>query len=273
MAIVVQEKADSRGMSIGDRDHAILRYTIIGSNDDVAVYVALGEESPEVHRGLIKQYIHAEPLGGESGQEVWMGEAHYGRIQKNRPTGVATGGDGVQFDTSGGTQHITHSLATINAYAPEGETAPDNKGAIGVTRDSVEGVDITVPVYNFSETHTFTKTKMSDYYKGLLFSMTGTVNSFVFRWFDIGEVLFLGASGALRDQSSWEITFRFSASPNVSGLTIGNISGIAKKGWEYMWVRYVDKPDNVSKTMVKEPEGVYIEQVYDYSDFYSLNIG
>ena len=269
MAATIAEKIDSRETSVGDSDNVTLTYTIGGTNDDSEVFDLLNATAPSSYLGLVRQFINFSTLGGDQ----WEGTARYGRIQKNRPTGIATGGDGVQFDTSGGTQHITHSLATINAYAPEGETAPDNKGAIGVTRDSVEGVDITVPVYNFSETHTFTKTKMSDYYKGLLFSMTGTVNSFVFRWFDIGEVLFLGASGALRDQSSWEITFRFSASPNVSGLTIGNISGIAKKGWEYMWVRYVDKPDNVSKTMVKEPEGVYIEQVYDYSDFYSLNIG
>jgi hypothetical protein len=45
----------------------------------------------------------------------------------------------------GGTQHITQSLATIQKYAAAG-TAPDFGGAIGVTHDSVEGVDITVPM-------------------------------------------------------------------------------------------------------------------------------
>ncbi len=34
-----------------------------------------------------------------------------------------------------------------------GKTAPNFGGAIGVTQDNVEGVDIYVPVYNFSETH------------------------------------------------------------------------------------------------------------------------
>ena len=49
------------------------------------------------------------------------------------------------FDTGGGTQHITQSLETIAKKAKPGETAPDFKQAVGVTTDSVEGVDITVP--------------------------------------------------------------------------------------------------------------------------------
>lgn len=57
------------------------------------------------------------------------------------------------FDTGGGAQHITQSLANVARYAPPGQTAPNFKGAIGVTADSVEGVDITVPVYHFAETH------------------------------------------------------------------------------------------------------------------------
>jgi len=35
----------------------------------------------------------------------------------------------------------------------ETATPPDFQGAIGVTQTEVEGVDITVPVYHFSETH------------------------------------------------------------------------------------------------------------------------
>ena len=52
---------------------------------------------------------------------------------------VATNVLGLQ--AGGGTQHITQSIATIQKYAPPGKTAPDFKGAIGVTHDSVEGVD------------------------------------------------------------------------------------------------------------------------------------
>jgi len=65
----------------------------------------------------------------------------------------------------------------------------------------------------------------------------------------------------------WEITHRFSASPNKTGLTIGDITGIEKKGWEYLWVRYADAEDTAAKTLVKKPAAVYVEKVYEEGDF------
>ena len=271
MAGIIAEKPNSRETTVGDRDDVRLLYVITDTSNDLEVFELLDAEAPSSYLGLVRQFVTFQTSGNAA--NIWEGIARYGRIQKNRPTGVATGGDGVNFDTGGGTQHITHSKATINTYAPAGETAPNNHGAIGATRDSVEGVDITVPVYNFSETHTFTKTKFSDYQKDLLFRMTGTVNGFRFRFFDIGECLFLGASGALRDQSSWEITFRFSSMPNVPGLVIGNITVIQKLGGVYRGFRSVDDVDFFIKTIKKKATGVYIEQVYDYSDFSLLDIG
>jgi len=83
----------------------------------------------------------------------------------------------------------------------------------------------------------------------------------------------LGASGSKRGQEDWEITFRFAASPNVTGLVIGDIRGINKKGWEYLWVRYTDDEDAAAKTLVKRPIAAYVEQVYPYGDFSGLGIG
>jgi hypothetical protein len=137
---------------------------------------------------------------------------------------------------------------------------------------SVEGVDITVPVYHFSETHYLDDAVVTEPYKGTLFSLTGKVNSGAFRGFAAGECLFLGAAGTKRGQGDWEITFRFAASPNVTGLTIGDITGIAKKGWEYLWVRYADAEDAAAKALVKKPVAVYIEKVYEEGDFSLLGI-
>ena len=86
-----------------------------------------------------------------------------------------------------------------------------------------------------------------------------------------GEVLFLGASGSQRGEDDWEITFRFAASPNVTGLTVGPITGIAKRGWEYLWVRYSDAEDQ--HVLVKQPIAAYVEKVYDEGNFAGLGIG
>lgn len=129
-----------------------------------------------------------------------------------------------------------------------------------------------MPVYNFSETHYLDDWLVTDAYKAILFALTGKVNAAPWHGFAAGEVLFLGASGSKRSNGDWEITFRFAASPNVSGLTVGSITGISKEGWHYMWVRYADTEDAGSKSVVKKPVAVYIERVYDYGDFSLLGI-
>jgi len=77
--------------------------------------------------------------------------------------------------------------------------------------------------------------------------------------FAAGENLYLGGSGGVVD-GEVEITHKFSASQNATGLSVGGISGIAKKGWEYLWILL---EDSVSQnTLVKVARGVYVEQVY-----------
>jgi hypothetical protein len=97
-----------------------------------------------------------------------------------------------------------------------------------VTPDRVEGTDITVPVFNFTETHYILNELVTPAYKLTLFNLTGKVNGGVFKGFAKGEVLFLGASGSKRGLDDWEITYRFAASPNVASLSLGGIRLLRK---------------------------------------------
>lgn len=169
--------------------------------------------------------------------------------------------------------HLTQSLGTIGSYAAPGRTAPNFRGAIGVTPDAVEGIDVTVPVYHFSETHVIPSSLVTLGYKAALFFLTGRVNGSPFKGFAAGEVLFLGASGSKRGADDWEISFKFAASPNAVGLSVGNITGISKAGWDYLWVRYEDAEDTVAKALVKRPVAAYVERVYPWGNFASLGIG
>jgi hypothetical protein len=198
------------------------------------------------------------------GNGVWEGTAHYVKWKSESQ---------YSFDTGGGTQHVTQSIANVGKYAATGFTAPDFMGAIGVTDDRVEGTDITVPVFNFTETHYIEKALVTGTYKLALFNLTGKVNGSGFKGFAKGEVLFLGASGSKRGLDDWEITFRFAASPNVAGLSLGSITGISKEGWQYLWVRFIDDEDPTAKALIKRPVSAYVEQVYSYGDFSNLGIG
>jgi len=263
MTVTVHEKWDSRETTISEDASVDLKYVIRGTDDDATANTALLDASPVLYGGLTRQSAHTERIA----EEVWEGSVRYGLLE---PPEV--GSSSFSFDTGGGNQHITQSLATVGAWSAAG-TPPNFGGAIGATRDSVEGVDITVPVYNFSETHYVDATLVTPAYKSTLFYLTGTINNSAFRGFAAGEVLFLGASGSQRGQEDWEITYRFAASPNVTGLVVGSITGINKGGWDYLWVRYADVEDTNAKSLVKQPLAVYVEQVYPYTNFASLGIG
>ena len=178
------------------------------------------------------------------------------------------------FDTGGGTMHRNQSLKTV-AKVPN--DAPDFNGAIEVDNEgNVNGVDVTMPVLNFTETHTMNGSRVTTSYKKSVAALTGTVNRSGFRGFSAGEVLFLGASGTKRSKkvnAPWEITFRFAVSPNQSSMQVGKLKVSQKRGWDYLWVRYADKVADNRKNVIKEPVAAYVEQVYPYEDFGNLGLG
>lgn len=260
--VTVHEKWESRETTEGESPSIDLIYIVRGTDNDLVAKSALAASSPVYYDGLVRQTLHIE----RTAELVWEGSVRYGQLAPSD-----TGDSSFSFDTGGGTTHVTQSLQTMGSYAPPGKTAPDFQGAIGATTDSVEGTDITVPIYNFTETHYIPVGLVTGAYKATLFFLTGKVNGASFKGFAAGEVLFLGASGSLRGEDDWEITYRFAASPNVSGLVVGPITGIDKRGWDYLWVRYADAEDE--NVLVKQPIAAYVERVYADGDFSALGIG
>lgn len=178
------------------------------------------------------------------------------------------------FDTGGGTMHRNQSIQTRSKFPND---APDYNGAIEVDNEgNVNGVDVTMPVLNFTETHTLPGSRVTTAYKKTVAALTGTVNSSSFRGFASGEVLFLGASGTKRSKkpnAPWEITFRFAVSPNESQVKVGELKIANKYGWDYLWVRYADKVAENKKNVIKKPVAAYVEQVYPAGDFGNLGLG
>jgi hypothetical protein len=260
MTLIVKEAWDSGRSVDGIVSTYELRYTVTGSNDESAVLAALRSTAPETYYGMRRMQVEAEPVGGG----IWQCTVPY----EGKNETVYT------FETGGSTQHITQSLQTIARHAASGSTAPDFQGAIGVNGDSIDGVDVTVPVFNFTESRRCAGSVVTGAYKLALFNATGKVNNASFRGFAAGEVLFLGASGTKTGIDDWEIAYKFAASPNVASLAIGGgITVTAKKGWEYLWVRFADTEDTSANAMVKRPVAAYVEQVYPTADFSTLGIG
>ena len=173
------------------------------------------------------------------------------------------GGSGYSFETGGGTRHLTVSRSS--ARFPS--NAPDYGGAICVDSDgTVHGVDVTMPALTFTINKVYSSFSASDVSR--LASHTGKVNSDSFEGFAPGEVLFLGASGGKRSDGKWEISYKFSVSPNESAFSVGSINVGAKKGWDYAWVRYQDEVSG--DAVVRKPAAVYVESVYERASFAGL---
>lgn len=173
------------------------------------------------------------------------------------------------FNTSGGSVRVTHSKNTTRYPG----TGPNFQGAIAVqSGGEPQGTDIVIPALKLTATYRWPKNTVTTTYVNALASLSGCVNSAAVDVYAAGELLFLGASGEITPGLPTEIVYEFAASANATGLTIGGISSIAKKGHEYLWVLWEDDEDTTAKRLVKKPLCVYVERVYTEASFATLGI-
>lgn len=257
------ELIESRSFNSGGVPRGVRIYRTIDSADEIEAWNAVAQTAPGfwdflgVGVLLPLNDIFIEPI-----DNLWQGTVQYGVLPQE-------GESYFSFDTGGGTQHIIQA-PTIAATARAGEVAPNNHDLIGVTKDGVEGVDVPVPVYNSSETHYLPNAVVTNAYKAKLFELTGTVNAFLFHEFGAGTGLFLGAAGARRGSGDWEVNFRFAGSPNVNGITIGDLEPIDKEGWDYLWILYEDTVEDFFH--MKKPKAAYVHRPFLRASWVALGI-
>lgn len=263
MPVTVTEIVGSREQTTGESATTDLRYTAYGSDDDAEILAAVAAEAPAAYGDLVQKSIALEPAGNG----VWHATVKYDARERREE-----GYEQASFDTTGGTQHITQALETVGEFPAPDRIQPDVRGAIGSDGQEVRGVDITVPVFNYQVTKIVANAELTNEYVAAIANLTGQVNVADFRMFAAETVLFLGASGTTRDAETWELTFKFAFQPNVTGQTIGDITGINKKGWEYLDVLYETVEDDDAKVTKRAPLCVYVHRVYERGDFSVLGL-
>jgi hypothetical protein len=293
------EDSDSRSATItrlGKKATSsyVKSYKVFGTTDDAALHADINATI----RGTFWQYpgsgvrLLAESYSvSYLGDDAWQVQINYAKDGADDEEQEDPLKRSRSFDTSGGTQHITQAIENVTVLTGKtgsttitsaGEarfppsTAVSFNGAIGVDGNSVNGVDIVVPALSWTETYDVPHAYITSGYIKAVAGLTGSVNKSAFRSFAAGEVLFVGCSGGQewdeeKGSGPWNLSFKFVASPNVTGQKIGDITGVSKQGHEYLWVRY---EDSVSGTeLVKKPKGVYVNKVYRDGDFANLGIG
>lgn len=274
-------------------------WKIFGSSNDLLIHADVDQTLWSEYLfwqypGQSQNQLHLDHYTLEYlGDEAWQLEATYVKEGAEDPSGDnGGGGDGSgtgfrrsrSFDTSGQTSHMTQAIAVPpdtgeRRYPPN---APSMSSIIGVDGNSVQGVDVVIPAFQWTENYDVPAQYVTTPYIKALSRLTGTVNNAAFRTFPAGEVLFLGASGSHEWDSEkgdgpWSLTYKFLASPNAGqnqtlpAITVGSITGIEKKGHEYLWVRYED--DVTDNSLVKTPKHVYVNRVYREANFAGLGIG
>lgn len=263
---IFHETPDSGDQTAGP-ESAIKRYVCGRTGSDSYVRAYAIAATPVIYDGLFRQHIAVKAQGGG----MWRVEVQYGPIEPPKLNEYS-----IRFDTTGGTARITHAKEHIQSYAPSGKTAPDHKGAINVADDGrVEGTDIVVPQFKWSEDWTLDAAVANWSYAQVLKALTGKVNAGTFRGFTAGHVLFEGATGGASSQSpdKVQLTFNFVHQDSATGITVGDITNIQKVGWQYSWVEYARADDTTANALTSRPLAVHIERVYDTADFGLLLIG
>jgi hypothetical protein len=187
----------------------------------------------------------------------WMVEVPYG------PRKAITGDFTWDFDTTGGTIHITQAKAEAGRFPAA--SAPDQKGAIAVDGDEVKGTEIIVPAMKLNVNFRHPLGVITIPQAKFLSNITGTVNSDSFLTFAPGEVLFLGARGSDGTDAEATVSYQFAMAANQTGQTIGDITGVSKKAWEVAWIRYKDAivTADGKEVPTREPKFVYVDRVYE----------
>ena len=271
----VAECYDSPSSTWKDSSESTTHLKASGYLTEVEAYAAvvgwLNANRPS-YNGLYPEEISLKTLG----PGLWDATVVYRVYQYDEQNLVEA-----QFNTAGGTEHIECSYGTPYCVDVEtGLAGASQGGAINVKDDgSVEGIDVKAAAFSWSQTQNYSLATVDHNFKAMLASYTSCVNSAAFRGYDIGEVMFDGASGQLQTRYDkvtnaptqyWRITFSFSVKRNALESYAG-LPAFLKNGWDYRWVKWAKALGSDGKSS-NTPGVVFVEQIYRYKDLNNLPI-
>lgn len=242
---------------------------IVGETDDTLAEQEVYAFAPDYVLALNGMPLPKNQIDSEQlGDDVYIVTVTYGTKQdaeKKKPI--------VCLDTGGATQKITHSLETLGSYAPDGMKAPNFYGAINATAEgTIDGVDLPVPCQKWNEKHYLAKSIVNTAWENAVTDLSQCTNNAPFRGRDVDQVKFDHVTTNDTGDDLVECTFYFEAGPHLENITIGDITGINKPAWAFLWILSIPDVDPETHFMIKKPRAVYVEKVFFSEDFSVLAI-
>ena len=182
---------------------------------------------------------------------------------------LGVGDEQVSFDLDGRLTQTYVSPLTVNKYAVAGFTAPDFKGGINFdpATQTFSGCEIFEEAFSFTVSKVLANASITNAYIANLRDTAFRWNSILYKGQAPGEVLFIGASGAPRDELTYMVHHKFLGQKNKTGLQYGDISGITRQGFDLLWPLFMDVEDATAKFVTPRPHAVYIERLYTSANF------
>lgn len=280
-----------------------IRYHSYGSDFESDHFDGALLVSPETYLGFIRQTITPKRIG----PLIYKTDVHYGTVGQGgseQPTGTTPtpptqpggGGGGSEnvplgpdynLEVTGGTVHITKSFETRYRRAfgdddTETGSAPDYQGAIGVSKDHVEGVDVLDTGVEWSRT--VIRENVTNAYVDGLAALRGKVNNAIYYNGEIGEQLYIGTSGKATENGKWSLTHKFIKRKNQTDLII--VAGDPEdgaypydalsltlpvvRGHEHVWVKYAE--NTVGDEVAPRPLYAYVEVIHQLGNFDAIGM-
>lgn len=248
----------------GDQYSRSIGYIVKGAGSDIDALDAVEAAAPATYDGLTRSEIKIDEVRWP---DLWDVTVTYAKSEKKEP--AATGSIEFAFDIGLESQTIKQSLETIATY--QDGTAQNFDRAINCSRSgdgwNVDGIAVGRPVASFTRTYYPTWAVVTDAYKRAVMNLCGKVNSASYFGYNAGEVRFVGASGKARNNTDWELSYRFEVRLNETGITIGSFTGIACDGWDVLWVFYGEHVDSATNRILPKPYQVNVERVFKRDNF------
>lgn len=278
----VAEMWDSRqGSRGGDSSEELLIYDVnaTGTDADAAgARAAVLATAPLVFEGLFRSKVRHKCRGGAR----WMVEVDYSSKDNGKPDDEEEGGFRVGVKWSITTEQTRRlvALQTIERKTAAGFDEVDFKGAINVSKDRVEGVDVPVGTAQLTLTVYRKPAELTAAYFDDLLACVGKTNDDEFYGRAEGSLLFLGVDVAFvndssidpDDQEAVALPFVFQYSP-PGVVSIDGFDDVNKDGWEYVWPYFAEEVDTGAGLLIAKPVQLNREKVIESADFSALGIG